>query len=83
MLADVLFVYTKAHTQVSYRQGMHELLAPVLWALDYDSLEEGQGDPEMQEFLAREYVPADAWAVFSRIMAGASAWYEWREPPTS
>ncbi|KAF8610811.1 RabGAP/TBC [Ceratobasidium sp. AG-I] len=83
MLADVLFVYTKTHTQVSYRQGMHELLAPVLWALDYDSLEEGQGDPEMQEFLAREYVPADAWAVFSRIMAGASPWYEWREPPAS
>ncbi|KAG9096874.1 hypothetical protein FRC06_008241 [Ceratobasidium sp. 370] len=81
MLADVLFVYTKTHEGVSYRQGMHELLAPILWALDYDSLEKTEGDDaEMKEYVAREYVPADAWAMFSRIMDGAGEWYEWREP---
>jgi TBC1 domain family member 5 len=82
MLADILFVYSKANDTVSYRQGMHELLAPVLWALDYDSLEgKGQAkDEEMYEFLSRDYVPADAWAIFSRIMNGVGVWYEWREP---
>ncbi|KAJ1658859.1 hypothetical protein IWQ61_001979 [Dispira simplex] len=30
MLEDILFVYCKVHQGVSYRQGMHELLAP-LW----------------------------------------------------
>ncbi|KAG9075153.1 hypothetical protein FS749_013199, partial [Ceratobasidium sp. UAMH 11750] len=80
MLADVLFVYTKTHEGVSYRQGMHELLAPILWALDYDSLEKTEGDDEMNEYLAREYIPADAWAMFSRVMDGAGEWYEWREP---
>ncbi|KAG8745299.1 hypothetical protein FRC10_008315 [Ceratobasidium sp. 414] len=81
MLADVLFVYTKTHEGVSYRQGMHELLAPILWALDYDSLEKAEGDDaEMKEYVAREYVPADAWAMFSRVMDGAGEWYEWREP---
>ncbi|KAG8771744.1 hypothetical protein FRC12_003438 [Ceratobasidium sp. 428] len=85
MLADVLFVYTKTHEGVSYRQGMHELLAPILWALDYDSLEaKGEGDEaEMREFVSREYIPADAWALFSRIMDGAREWYEWREPTPS
>ncbi|KAG9123441.1 hypothetical protein FRC07_014943 [Ceratobasidium sp. 392] len=65
--------------------GMHELLAPILWALDYDSLEgkaEGE-EAELKEFVSREYVPADAWALFSRIMGGAGAWYEWREPTPS
>ncbi|KAJ1310134.1 hypothetical protein OPQ81_006879 [Rhizoctonia solani] len=74
--------YFRAHEGISYRQGMHELLAPVLWALDYDSLDrKGEGqDAEMYEFLSREYVPADAWAIFSRIMEGVGSWYEWREP---
>ncbi|CAE6393024.1 unnamed protein product [Rhizoctonia solani] len=82
MLADILFVYSRAHEGISYRQGMHELLAPVLWALDYDSLDgKGQGqDAEMFDFLSRDYVPADAWAIFSRIMEGVGSWYEWREP---
>ncbi|CAE6472089.1 unnamed protein product [Rhizoctonia solani] len=82
MLADILFVYSRAHEGISYRQGMHELLAPVLWALDYDSLD-GKGhaqDAEMFDFLSRDYVPADAWAIFSRIMEGVGSWYEWREP---
>ncbi|QRV86507.1 TBC1 domain family member 5 [Ceratobasidium sp. AG-Ba] len=84
MLADVLFVYTKTHEGVSYRQGMHELLAPILWALDYDSLDNKDGDgSEVREYVAREYVPADAWALFSRIMDGAGEWYEWREPSLS
>ncbi|KDN51564.1 hypothetical protein RSAG8_00109, partial [Rhizoctonia solani AG-8 WAC10335] len=82
MLADILFVYSRVHEGISYRQGMHELLAPVLWALDYDSLDgKGSGqDADMYEFLSRDYVPADAWAIFSRIMEGAGLWYEWREP---
>ncbi|KAG8715209.1 hypothetical protein FRC11_005281 [Ceratobasidium sp. 423] len=82
MLADILFVYSRAHEDISYRQGMHELLAPILWALDYDSLDgkdEGQ-DAEMYDFLSRDYVPADAWAIFSRVMEGVGSWYEWREP---
>ncbi|CCO26294.1 TBC1 domain family, member 5 [Rhizoctonia solani AG-1 IB] len=82
MLADILFVYSRTHEGISYRQGMHELLAPVLWALDYDSLDgKGQGqDADMFDFLSRDYVPADAWAIFSRVMEGAGSWYEWREP---
>ncbi|KAL5635907.1 hypothetical protein ACGC1H_004642 [Rhizoctonia solani] len=82
MLADILFVYSRAHEGISYRQGMHELLGPVLWALDYDALDgKGEGqDADMYEFLSRDYVPADAWAIFSRIMEGVGLWYEWQEP---
>ncbi|KAB5589269.1 TBC1 domain containing protein [Ceratobasidium theobromae] len=81
MLADILFVYAKSHPTISYRQGMHELLAPVLWALDHDALDESQ-DPQIAEFLSREHVSSDAWAIFSSIMLAAGPWYEWQEPKT-
>lgn len=62
---------------------MHELLAPLYFAVDFDSI-----DPEMDslidnptilEFCSRPWVAADAWALFDAIMRGMSRWYEWRE----
>jgi len=39
MLLDILFVYCKLNSDVSYRQGMHELAAPVLWVVASDALD--------------------------------------------
>jgi len=36
ILADILFCYAKEHPEVGYRQGMHEVLAHVLLALELD-----------------------------------------------
>lgn len=33
ILLDVLFVFCKINQDIGYRQGMHEVLAPVLWAV--------------------------------------------------
>ena len=33
MLKDMLFVWCKAHPETSYRQGMHELIAPIVYVL--------------------------------------------------
>lgn len=41
MLWDVLFTWAKLNPDVSYRQGMHELAAPILWAIERDAI-----DPE-------------------------------------
>ena len=32
-MMDVLFCYVKEHPDLGYRQGMHELLAPILFVL--------------------------------------------------
>lgn len=70
------------HPDIGYRQGMHELLAPIFFALDYDSLaEEQMTDLEIATFCSRTWLAADAWALFSIVMNGVSVWYEWREPP--
>lgn len=69
------------HPDIGYRQGMHELLAPIFYALDYDSLGPEQvSDTEITTFCSRTWLAADAWALFSIVMEGVSSWYEWREP---
>ena len=36
-MTDVLFVYAKVNSGLSYKQGMHELLAPIMMVIDGDS----------------------------------------------
>lgn len=38
IMLDVLFVFCKINQDVGYRQGMHELLAPILWAIKEDAI---------------------------------------------
>lgn len=70
-----------------YVSGMHELLAPLYYAVYYDSIVESdnqsQHDPTVQELCSSLWVAADAWALFEAIMRSTFRWYEWREPPQS
>lgn len=80
-LTHILYVHSILHPDVGYRQGMHELLAPIYYALDFDSVSpEAELDPEISDFCSRTWVAADAWALFNVLMDGINAWYEWREP---
>ena len=65
---------------------MHELLAPLYYAVDYDSIPEDASsmlDTDLGEMCSRTWVAADAWALFSAVMHGVSRWYEWRDDDTS
>ena len=63
---------------------MHELLASLYYAIDFDSLSDDSGlSGEIQEFCARDWVAADAWVLFSLIMRSAGRWYEWQETKSS
>lgn len=81
-LTNVLFVYSVTHPDIGYRQGMHELLAPLYYAVDYDSMSVDDtaldGHP-LREICSRAWVAADAWTLFSSVMRGVGRWYEWRE----
>ncbi|KAG6878730.1 hypothetical protein C0993_011545 [Termitomyces sp. T159_Od127] len=64
---------------------MHEILAPLYYAIDFDSLSP-TGDPDeadVREVCSRTWVAGDAWALFDSVMRGLSRWYEWREPVTN
>ncbi|OSC96605.1 hypothetical protein PYCCODRAFT_1440937 [Trametes coccinea BRFM310] len=84
-LTNVLFLYSVMHPDIGYRQGMHELLAPLYYAIDYDSFPPDVNadiDPTLKELCAHQWVAADAWLLFTAVMKGAGQWYEWQEPKT-
>lgn len=86
-LTNILFLYSVMHPAIGYRQGMHELLAPLYYAVDYDSLSSSDAPTpdttttSLSELCSRRWVAADAWALFTTVMRGVGRWYEWREAP--
>ncbi|CDO68876.1 hypothetical protein BN946_scf185000.g19 [Trametes cinnabarina] len=81
-LTNILFLYSVMHPDIGYRQGMHELLAPLYYAVDHDSVpsdSEVDVDPALKEFCAHQWVAADAWLLFTAVMKGVGRWYEWQE----
>ncbi|CAG8018657.1 unnamed protein product [Penicillium nalgiovense] len=84
-LTDILFVYSKPNADVGYRQGMHESLAPILWAVDRDSVNpkpgvldanEDKSDSLMRKLLDAEFVEHDAFTLFLSVMQTARIYYE-------
>jgi TBC1 domain family protein 5 len=63
---------------------MHELLAPLYYAVRFDAINEGSVQEEQYKNLAKlcssEFIAADSWALFDTVMNGVYKWYEWREP---
>lgn len=68
--------YAKCTPEIGYRQGLHELLGPILWAVDYDSLETDRGDWLAGLVLSREHISHDSYALFASVMRGAKVLYD-------
>lgn len=90
MMLDVLFVWCKMHPHIGYRQGMHEILAPLLWVVERDAVdatkEPGRGvDVNLAQMLDAKYIEHDSFTIFSLIMQTAKSFYAPAEPgsPTS
>ena len=86
-LTNILFIYSLQNPVLGYRQGMHELLALLYYACDFDSVSEEQRGRlkkrELGDLLSRAWVTADAYTLFLAVMRGVGRWYEWREPTAS
>lgn len=76
MMLDVLFIYTKLNPDVGYRQGMHELLAPVLWVVERDAAELDEHDASMHQMLDNRYIEHDTFTLFAEIMKSAKSFYD-------
>jgi TBC1 domain family protein 5 len=80
-LLDVLFVYCKLNPDVGYRQGMHELLAPVLWAVERDAVElknpiSDNRHMELHTVLDSRYIEHDTFTLFGLVMQTAKTFYD-------
>lgn len=85
MLLDILFIYSKLNPDIGYRQGMHELLAPLLWVIHQDAVEpssvaiadrQAEGAELMLDILDHNHREADAFSLFCAVMQTAKSFYE-------
>lgn len=91
MILDILFVYCKVNPdRGGYRQGMHELLAPILHVVEQDALDrasisgsDDENDLEelMLETIDSSYIEHDAFILFSQLMEHAQSFYEVKDAP--
>jgi TBC1 domain family member 5 len=85
-LLDILFIYSKLHPDLGYRQGMHELLGPILWVVNDDAIQPHApqsieaGDTLMSDVLDGRYAEHDSFALFCAVMQTQKASYETGDP---
>ncbi|KAL4741306.1 rab-GTPase-TBC domain-containing protein [Aspergillus similis] len=84
-MVDILFIYSKLNPDLGYRQGMHELLAPILWVVDRDAIDPksreqftstGQLENSMLQLLDSEFIEHDAFSLFCSVMQSTRIYYE-------
>ena len=86
MLLDILFIFCKLNRDVGYRQGMHEVLAPVLWVISRDAVDTESPPTDeptstdslqlLRTCLDQIYIEHDAFTLFAIIMQTVKAFYE-------
>ncbi|XP_047240019.1 TBC1 domain family member 5 isoform X2 [Girardinichthys multiradiatus] len=80
-LTDILFCYARENEHLLYKQGMHELLAPIVFVLHCDhqafqhASETASHSEEMKCLLNPAYLEHDAYAMFSQLMETAEPWF--------
>ena len=89
LMLDILFIFCKINQDIGYRQGMHEILAPILWVVEQDAIDYGkaselspdlENDALLKQTLDPMYIEHDAFTILSLIMRTAKSFYELGEP---
>ncbi|KAF5668047.1 TBC1 domain-containing protein [Fusarium circinatum] len=82
-ILDILFMYCKLNPERGgYRQGMHELLAPILHVIEQDAVdpttlpEEIPLNDALIKTLDHSFIEHDAFVLFSKLMERAQSFYE-------
>lgn len=81
-LLDILFIYAKLNPDVGYRQGMHEILAPVMWVVESDAVgvqsetEPWGEDETILTTLDSRFIEHDSFTLFAAIMQNVKVLYE-------
>ncbi|XP_047739687.1 TBC1 domain family member 5 [Hyalella azteca] len=87
MMVAIIFCYSKEHPDVGFKQGLHEVLAPLLQVLDSDYRQYGQQQhahpslPVLDLLMDLAYLEHDAYCLLCGMMQRLSKWYVSRDPP--
>jgi hypothetical protein len=74
MMLDILFIYSKENPEISYRQGMHELLAPVIYMLDQEKIPPSEKSI-LSKIMDSKFIHHDAYIIFERLMKTTGIWF--------
>ncbi|XP_025080541.1 TBC1 domain family member 5-like isoform X5 [Pomacea canaliculata] len=95
VMVDILFIYAKENPDVSYQQGMHELLAPIIFVLHSDHqafLHASESEtvlthiihkPIIKDMLDPQYLEHDAYFMFCQVMTTVEPWYLSKDVPSA
>lgn len=85
-MLDILFIYSKLNPDTGYRQGMHEILAPIIWVVECDALDsaslpkddepQNEGIELMRMALNSDYIEHDSFNLFCAVMQTTKSFYE-------
>lgn len=76
MLLETLFIWSKLNQDVGYRQGMHEILAPIVWTIERDAIDPlsasrtttSTRQKAMLETFNATWVEHDSFIIFAAVM---------------
>ncbi|XP_050068905.1 TBC1 domain family member 5 [Anopheles maculipalpis] len=82
LMTNILFCYARQFPAMCYRQGMHEILAPLIFVIHSDQqalahIQELHPDVDrtLLTVLDPQYLEEDSYALFSKIMAQIESFY--------
>ena len=85
-MSKILLLWSSVHSTVGYRQGMHELLAPLLYACCMEAEEaagadaptdtNGEDQALLTSLIRVTDVEVATWSAFVRLMSGAREFFE-------
>lgn len=84
MMLDILFIFCKLNPDVGYRQGMHEVLAPILWVVERDAIDQKEAGVDnrtqhkdlLLDLCDSRFIEHDTFTLFGLVMQNAKAYYE-------
>ena len=77
-LGKIIFLWCKLNPDIGYRQGMHELVAVLYYAVSKDA--KAKNDPDYNMIVDQEYVEYDTGILFLSLMRSVKPWYEINHP---
>ncbi|XP_045494277.1 TBC1 domain family member 5-like isoform X2 [Colias croceus] len=76
MMVRVLFFWARAHPSPGYRQGMHEILAPLLYELHNDrKFAPNDLSDTLRYYLDERFLEHDSYMLFNAVMKGLEQFY--------
>ena len=79
MLLDVLFIWVKLNPDIGYRQGMHEVMAILLWVVQRDAIDTSiasSHDSLMLSLFDSRFICHDAFTLFGLVMQELKSAYD-------